>query len=121
MKKTIRLTESDLHRVIRESVKRVIKEAGHLYWTDDDGTPHTNSKELWRGVPNAIFVSHGAWSDPEIIYKGKSINYNDVEDGLYYTYESDVKYGEFNGSFEQWASEQDPRYLASFLDEYIMN
>ena len=29
MKRTIRLTESDLHRVVRESVKRVLKEAAY--------------------------------------------------------------------------------------------
>lgn len=119
MKRTIRLTESDLHRVIKESVKRIIKEAGHLYRTDDEGTPHTNSKETWRGVPDAIFVSHGEWSDPEIVYKGKSINYYDVEDGLYYSYKSDVENGGFKGSFEEWANQQDPRCLASFLDDYI--
>ena len=121
MKKTIRLSESDLHRVIKESVKRIIKEAGHLYWTDDEGTPHTNSKETWHGVPGAIFVSHGEWSDPEIIYKGKSINYYDAEDGLYYYYETDVEDRNFKGSFDEWVSAQDPRYLASFLDDYIMD
>lgn len=37
MKKTIRLSESDLHRVIRESVKRVLREEwkpSQAYWTD---------------------------------------------------------------------------------------
>lgn len=33
MKKTIRLTESDLHRVVNESVKRVLREAS--YYRDD--------------------------------------------------------------------------------------
>jgi len=36
-KQIIRLTESDLHKIIRESVKRIIKEEGETYgdWRDD--------------------------------------------------------------------------------------
>ena len=30
MKKTIRLTESDLHRVIKESVKRILRENANI-------------------------------------------------------------------------------------------
>lgn len=38
------------------------------------------AEQGWRGVPEARFVSHGEWSDPEIIYKGQSINYWDFAD-----------------------------------------
>ena len=30
MKRKVRLTEGDLHRIIKESVKRVLREGGHL-------------------------------------------------------------------------------------------
>lgn len=30
MKRKVRLTEGDLHRIIKESVKRVLKEGGHF-------------------------------------------------------------------------------------------
>ena len=120
MKKKVRLTESELNRVIKESVKRILKEsAGNLYWTDDNGNPHTNSKELWYGVPGAVFVYHGDWSDPEIIYKRKSINYWDAEESLEISYNDEVESGEFNGSFEEWVNSQDKRYLASFLDDLV--
>ena len=33
-KKLIRLTESDLHRIVKESVKRVINEVHPLSWTE---------------------------------------------------------------------------------------
>ena len=36
MKKIIRLTESDLHRIIKESVKKIIKEANWSNAYDDD-------------------------------------------------------------------------------------
>ena len=32
MKRTIRLTESDLHKVIEESVKRILKESNETWW-----------------------------------------------------------------------------------------
>ena len=35
MKKRIRLTESDLHRIVKESVKRVINEAENGGWVVD--------------------------------------------------------------------------------------
>ena len=37
MKRRIKLTKSDLQNIIKESVKRVFKEGGHLYHKDDDG------------------------------------------------------------------------------------
>lgn len=94
MKRTIHLKESELKRIIAESVKRVLREStrprkrmerrinegGHLYHQDDDGTIYTNSKRTYRGVPGSLFIWHGAWNDPEVIWKGQSINANDVED-----------------------------------------
>lgn len=90
----IKITESDLHKIIRESVKRVLNEAGHLYWEDDEGNPYTNSKELYRNVPGAIYVSHGQWSDPEIIYKRKAINLYDIEDSLWTWYNDFMRYAD---------------------------
>lgn len=40
MKRTIRLTEADLHRVIKESVKRIIRESdydGYFDWAKNSG------------------------------------------------------------------------------------
>lgn len=51
-KQIIRLNERQLRQIVKESVKK----AGHLYWKDDDGTIHTNSKETWRGVPGTTFI-----------------------------------------------------------------
>lgn len=59
MRKRVRLTEGDLHRIIKKSVNRiirenklntrsrnrVIRESGDLYGHYDDGTPFTNSKK----------------------------------------------------------------------------
>ena len=32
MKRRIRLTEGDLHRIVRETIQNVISEAGDYYW-----------------------------------------------------------------------------------------
>ena len=52
MKKTIRLTESDLHRVIKESVKRVLNEGEY----DSIGvpTPHP-SGDTFRKAHNLLY------------------------------------------------------------------
>lgn len=89
---TIRLNESTLHKIIKESVKRVLKEGGNLYWRDADGVAHTNSETYYRGVPGALFVYYGEWADPEILYKGNEINYYDIEDILWDWYNEFIKY-----------------------------
>jgi hypothetical protein len=38
-KKLIRLTESDLHRIVKESVNRILNEVS---WTDSEGITHDN-------------------------------------------------------------------------------
>ena len=120
-KQVIRLNESQLKQIVTESVKRVLKEtAGHLYYKDDEGNPHTNSKELYRGVKGAIFVYHGDWADPEILYKNHSINYWDAEQSLWYNYkeyceENNIK--PTDDGFEKYVNEYED--VASTLDELV--
>ena len=104
---------------VTESLRKILKEGGHIFHQDEDGTVHTNSKETWRGVPGTTYIYHGEWSDPEIFYKGELLNYWDVEEGLEYMYKYDVEEGEFNGTFDEWVEAQGPEYLASQLDEII--
>lgn len=117
MKRTIRLRESELRRMISESVKKVLMEGGHLYYKDEDGKVHTNSKETYRGVPGSVYIWHGEWSDPEILWKGVELNANDVEESLWYSYKDDC---EENGEqptdegFEEWVKNED---IASTLDD----
>ena len=115
----IRLTESDLHRIVKESVNRVLMEGGHLYYKDDDGSVHTNSKETYRGVPGSVWIWHGEWSDPEILWKGVELNANDVEESLWLSYNDWCEEnGEepTNDGFEEWVSNED---IASYLDEAV--
>lgn len=43
MRKVIKLTESDLHRIVKESVRRIIKE--HEWWREEDWNPNYPSDD----------------------------------------------------------------------------
>lgn len=38
---------------------------------------------LWMGIYGFRFVSHGEWSDPEIIWHGYAMNMHEVEDPMW--------------------------------------
>lgn len=125
-KKLARLTESDLHRIIKELVNMVLKEAGHLYWKDEDGIAHTNSKEKWHGVEGTTFIYHGEWSDPEVWYDGEELNYNHLEDNVWAEYEYECKEmgnkpseEEYNRLPTQWFKDKLDDYMfGMFADQY---
>lgn len=130
-KKLIRLTEGDLHRIVKESVNRIlrensrgeskiIKEGGHLYHKDEDGKVWTNSKETYRGVPGSTFIWHNEWADPEVLWNGVKLNENDIEEGLWYSYEDDCEERGENPTeqgYEAWLKEMGTEYIASQLDD----
>ena len=131
MKKIIRLTESDLHRIVKESVNRIlrensrrksrmIKEGGHLYHKDEDGNVWTNSKETYRGVPGSTYIWHGEWADPEVLWDGVELNVNDIEEGLWYSYKDDCEERREKPTeqgYEAWLKEMGSEYIASQLDD----
>lgn len=43
------------------------------------------------GIYGIRFISHGAWSDPELVWHGKSFNYYDVENSLWELFREDCK------------------------------
>lgn len=94
--------------------------AGHLF-SQVDGKVFTNSKDLWRGVPETTFIWHGEWADPEILYKGQLLSSEAIEESLWISYQSDLSEGKIapNMSFDEWCEEQGTDYLAATLDEFI--
>lgn len=86
MKKTIRLTESDLHRIVMESVKQAINEIGDT----DEGQydlGRAAARRHWRGEQamddeSAMFnfdyadsiANHAAMNTPDI-HTGKNFDY----------------------------------------------
>ena len=57
------------------------------------------------GIYGMEFIWNGTQSDPYIRYKGRVVNYYDVEDALYEDYKEDVKYNGYKGEFEKWVKE----------------
>lgn len=84
-----------------------------------------NEKRTFRGLPEIEFIWHGAYSDPELIYKGESFNYWDVEDALYDMCKDDLEYeGEdINKAsddkfFDKWLLDNEDR-VYGMLDDWI--
>ena len=40
-------------------------------------------EQWWFDIPGAKYYYHGDWADPEVVYKGFSLNYWDIQEGLY--------------------------------------
>lgn len=128
------VNEGIVRRMIREAVKSVLREGGHLYHKDEDGNVWTNSKETYRGVPGSTYIWHGEWVDPEILWHGVELNANDVEEGLYYAFKDacsdDWDREEFEKStgkplkeneqcYEEWLKWMGTEWIASQLDDYV--
>ena len=120
MKQKIRLTEGDLHRIIRNCINEVIKEnytlneGGHIYFRDEDGVPYTNSKETWRGVEGTTFISHGEWSDPDVWYDGEEINGSYLEDCAWEAYKAECE-----GDDKEPSEEEFDNLPSSWFKDYL--
>ena len=92
MKRTIRLTESDLHRVISESLKRVLRE--------NSDYPPSEFGEVWDGLSNDASV----YCTPEEIEmynkigNGISDLYDDVT--VFYDHVKGLRYSEVTKQLE---------------------
>ncbi len=79
-------------------------------------------EETYRGVPGSTFIWHGGWSDSEVLWKGFSLNINDIENGLWYSYEDDCTENDIKpteNDFENWLKRMGTDYIASELDDLI--
>jgi len=101
LNKNARLYE-DLMNIISKQVKKAILE----------------SDNTWRGVPGTLFIWHGEWSDPEIVYNDISLNGNEIEDALWNNYVDNCKEtGEkpTETGYEKWVKNED---LTGILCDY---
>lgn len=64
------------------------------------------TKAYFYGIYGIQFIWHGEWSDPELIWHGKSFNYYDVENYLWELYKEDAP----DLDFEKWVKKN--AYLA---------
>lgn len=47
------------------------------------------NNNYYRGIRGVYMIWYGEWSDPEISYKGKVVNYYDVEDTIWEEYKEE--------------------------------
>lgn len=62
-------------------------------------------EETYRGVPGSTFIGHDEWSYPKVLWKEISLNVNDIEDGLWYSYKDDCTENNIKPTeddFEDW-------------------
>ena len=64
MKKRIRLTESDLHKIVKESVNRILRESEYDDFEYDDTAYDRNGRKIHKGD---VVI----WTDPETRRKVK--------------------------------------------------
>ena len=58
-------------------------------------------KEWYRGIEGVTFIWHGAWSDPELGYKGYAINEPTAVDGIYSMFREETGSDDDDG-FNAW-------------------
>ena len=107
---TTRLTESQLKKIITESVKRVLKES-------------EAKNDRWYGCRNIRMIWHGTNSDPELEAKGYRANYWDIEDSWWRTFLDETGHSD-NESNDPAVEREFARYLRSneySIIEDIMN
>ena len=69
-------------------------------------------KAYFYDIYGIRFIWHGAWSDPELIWHGKSFNYYDLENALYSTYQEEQS----TLAFEIWVKKN-----AHIVRDYLQN
>ena len=69
----------------------------------------------WFGIKDAEFIYHGDWNDPEVEYKGVSLNYWDIESGLLEVYRDEHPEDRNDKGFDKWMAEH-PEEIKSELE-----
>lgn len=59
----------------------------------------------WLGIRGIRFIYHGEWSDPELQYKGKTVNFWDIETWAYYAMKDEDKNPDNPEEFTNWCRE----------------
>lgn len=117
MKRTnkIRLTESQLHQVIKESVKKVLRESRNRVIKE--------SKSGWRGCHNVQMIWHGEWSDPELCADGCVANYWEVENSLWYSFleetghtDAESDNDEVEEEFNSWLQANESEVISTIIE-----
>ena len=75
----------------------------------------SDAEKGWFGIKDAKFIYHGDWNDPEVEYKGVSLNYWDVESGLLEIYRDEHPEDRNDKGFDKWMAAH-PEEIRSELE-----
>ena len=64
-----------------------------------------DAEKWWFDIPGAKFIYHGDWNDPEVDYKGVSLNYYDIEMGLLDIYRDEHPEDKNDKGFDKWMAD----------------
>lgn len=74
----------------------------------------TKEEDNWYGIKGATFIYHGDYCDPEVEYKGVSLNYWAIQDGLWEVFKDENPEGT-EKEFDKWM-ETHPEEVKSELE-----
>ena len=104
---------------IEEICRKVVAQKG-----GEEVSESKKLKEGWRGSKEIEMVSHGSWGDPDLVYKGYTFNYWDIEDALWNDFLEDTGHKDSDSNdpavedeFDKYVQLNAPGYL----DDYIAN
>lgn len=59
-------------------------------WDDWEWFLYDHPKMQYLNFKDIEYIWHGSWPDPELVYRGRHLNYWDVEEYFYDFYEQDM-------------------------------
>ena len=132
MKKLVRLTEGDLHRIVRESVKRALSETEDYNKAVDDRINRKDfeSDESWKAkryqderdkfLTNPNYVGTPSFYDPAN-YREVEEFVDDEEDGSYKDWMDEIGYKGVTNDDSIYNINGDFSYLANKQREHLLN
>ena len=124
MKKRIRLTESDLHRIIRETVKRVLNESGGESLFKEEDERMNKMIERWRLDKSLKPLDpYFKWKSHEISTGDfKTLTKNDIMKMIKFCRELQHKnYDENAEDPKDWFKDKELAYLLEYVEMELIN
>lgn len=74
------------------------------------------SKKSFHGIPDAYLIDTGSYQEPEVEYRGITLEYGDVDDNLWEIYQKDHPEDPEGKDYPSWVK-KNPSYVEYVLEE----
>jgi hypothetical protein len=85
---------------------------------DKEQVDEADGKKYFYGIKPIQYIYHGDWSDPELRYKGHSINYWDFENALYEIFKEEGGQPDNDKAFGEWV-QNNKDLVKSEIEDWI--